>query len=64
MKRIYMDNAATTEMSAAAINAVTEAWKVYGNPSSLHGAGREAFFMLDKAREDMANALGAERLRV
>lgn len=61
MKRIYMDNAATTEMSAAAINAVTEAWKVYGNPSSLHGAGREAFFMLDKAREDVANALGANK---
>ena len=61
MKRIYMDNAATTEMSAAAINAVTEAWKVYGNPSSLHGAGREAFFMLDKAREDVAKALGADK---
>ncbi|MBR2914302.1 MAG: cysteine desulfurase NifS [Clostridia bacterium] len=61
MKRIYMDNAATTEMSSAAINAVTEAWKVYGNPSSLHGAGREAFFMLDKAREDVANALGANK---
>ncbi len=61
MKRIYMDNAATTEMSAAAINAVTEAWKVYGNPSSLHGAGREAFFMLDKAREYVANALGADK---
>lgn len=61
MKRIYMDNAATTEMSSAAINAVTEAWKVYGNPSSLHGAGREAFFMLDKAREDVANALDANK---
>ncbi len=61
MKRIYMDNAATTEMSSAAINAVTEAWKTYGNPSSLHGAGREAFFMLDKAREDVANALGANK---
>lgn len=61
MKRIYMDNAATTEMSSAAINAVTEAWKVYGNPSSLHGAGREAFFMLDKAREDVAKALGANK---
>ena len=64
MKRIYMDNAATTEMSAAAINAVTEAWKVYGNPSSLHGAGREAFFMLDKAREDVANALGADKKEI
>ena len=61
MKRIYMDNAATTAMSSAAINAVQQAWQVYGNPSSLHGAGREAFFMLDKARADMAACLGAEK---
>ena len=61
MKRIYMDNAATTAMSPAAINAVQQAWQVYGNPSSLHGAGREAFFMLDKARADMASCLGAEK---
>ena len=61
MKRIYMDNAATTAMSPAAINAVQQAWQVYGNPSSLHGAGREAFFMLDKARADMAACLGAEK---
>ncbi|MBO7162511.1 MAG: aminotransferase class V-fold PLP-dependent enzyme, partial [Clostridia bacterium] len=64
MKRIYMDNAATTEISSAAINAMTEAWKTYGNPSSLHGAGREAFFMLDKAREDVANALGADKKEI
>ena len=64
MKRIYMDNAATTEISSAAINAVTEAWKAYGNPSSLHGAGREAFFMLDKAREDVAKALGADKKEI
>ncbi|MBQ5843124.1 MAG: cysteine desulfurase NifS [Clostridia bacterium] len=64
MKRVYMDNAATTEISSAAINAMTEAWKTYGNPSSLHGAGREAFFMLDKAREDVANALGADKKEI
>ncbi len=61
MKRIYMDNAATTQMSPAAMQAVTSAWLVYGNPSSLHGAGREAFFLLDKARVDVAAALGGEK---
>ena len=64
MKRIYMDNAATTEISPAAISAMTEAWKTYGNPSSLHGAGREAFFVLDKAREDVAKALGADKKEI
>lgn len=61
MKRIYMDNAATTAISPAAMQAVQQAWEVYGNPSSLHGAGREAFFLLDKARADVASALGAEK---
>lgn len=59
-----MDNAATTEISPAAISAMTEAWKIYGNPSSLHGAGREAFFVLDKAREDVAKALGADKKEI
>ncbi|MBR6776150.1 MAG: cysteine desulfurase NifS [Clostridia bacterium] len=61
MKRIYMDNAATTAISPAAMQAVQQAWEVYGNPSSLHGAGREAFFLLVKARADVASALGAEK---
>lgn len=61
MKRIYMDNAATTAISPAAMQAVQQVWEVYGNPSSLHGAGREAFFLLDKARADVASALGAEK---
>ncbi len=56
-----MDNAATTAISPAAMQAVQQAWEVYGNPSSLHGAGREAFFLLDKARADVASALGAEK---
>ena len=64
MKRIYMDNAATTAISPAAMQAVQQAWEVYGNPSSLHGAGREAFFLLDKARADVASALGAEKNEV
>jgi len=61
MKRIYMDNAATTAISPAAVQAIQQAWEVYGNPSSLHGAGREAYFLLDKARADVAAALGADK---
>lgn len=64
MQRIYMDNAATTAISRTAIDAVTKAWEIYGNPSSLHGAGREAYFLLDKARSDIAEVLGADKSEI
>lgn len=59
--RVYMDNAATTRV----IEPVFEAMKpylcdIYGNPSSVHGFGREALTALDKAREQVAAALGAQ----
>jgi cysteine desulfurase len=61
MNRIYMDNAATTRVSKPVLEAMlpylTEA---YGNPSSVHSFGREARMALDRAREQVASALGAE----
>lgn len=59
--RVYMDNAATTRV----IEPVFEAMKpylcdIYGNPSSVHGFGREALTALDRAREQVAAALGAQ----
>ncbi len=57
---VYADHAATTEMSETAIAAMTDAMrKVWGNPSSLHSVGQEAKVVLEKAREDIAQALGA-----
>lgn len=57
---IYADNAATTKMSPAAIDAMTKCMKeVYGNPSSLHSIGQHAAEVLQKAREDVAEVLGA-----
>lgn len=38
---VYLDNAATTAMSEAALNALTEvSSNMYGNPSSVYGFGR------------------------
>ena len=59
--RVYMDNAATTRV----IEPVFEAMKpylcdIYGNPSSVHGFGREALTALDRARGQVAAALGAQ----
>lgn len=57
---IYLDNAATTKISKSAFEAAC--WAIhdcYGNPSSLHKAGTEAAQMVEKAREQVAKAIGA-----
>ena len=57
---IYTDNAATTKLSDAALNAMLPLLKEsYGNPSSLHTVGQQAKEYLEKAREDVAKAIGA-----
>ena len=58
MERIYADNAATTAMSRAAMDAMTAAMALYGNPSSLHQEGQRAAKALEDARYVMADALG------
>ena len=41
--QVYADNAATTRMSQAAIDAMIPCFReVYGNPSSLHSVGQQA----------------------
>ena len=54
---IYLDNAATTALSPAAIESMTQAMTVFGNPSSTHSHGREANKLLRQAREDIAKVL-------
>ena len=59
--RVYADNAATTQMSRVAIDAMLPYFdKIYGNPSSLHSVGQEAKEALDAARETVAKCLGCE----
>ena len=56
---IYADNAATTKMSPAAIDAMTPYFDgIYGNPSSLHSVGQRANEALTGARERIAARLG------
>ena len=58
---VYADNAATTAMSKAAIDAMLPAMhELYGNPSSLHQKGREANYALIGARETVAKCLNAD----
>lgn len=59
---IYLDNSATTEISAAAKKKMCEAMDVYGNPSSTHTAGLAARKIVEEAREKIAASLGAGRV--
>ena len=59
--RIYADNAATTAMSPAAIEAMLTCIRESdGNPSSLHSAGQKAAEALADARARIAARLGCE----
>ncbi|MBQ1504141.1 MAG: cysteine desulfurase, partial [Oscillospiraceae bacterium] len=58
--QIYADNAATTKMSKAAIDAMLPYLdNLYANPSSLHTPGQLANQALQEARERIAKRLGA-----
>lgn len=57
---IYLDNAATTALSPAALQELlTVAQTHYGNPSSIHQSGRQANRILRQARQDIATLLSA-----
>ena len=59
--QIYADNAATTKMSDAAIEAMTDCMRNwYGNPSSLYTIGQKAKEKLEEAREEIAKVINAE----
>ncbi len=58
---VYLDNSATTEISAVAKKAMIYAIEVYGNPSSRHSMGIEAKRLLDRAREQVGAAMGLAR---
>jgi cysteine desulfurase len=55
----YLDHAATTPMSPAAVEAYLETARRVGNASSLHTSGRAARAVVEESREGIAEALGA-----
>ena len=58
---VYADNAATTTVTPAVLEAMTP-WLMenYGNPSSIYSIGRAARPAVEKARRQVAAALNAE----
>ncbi|MFD2743608.1 MULTISPECIES: cysteine desulfurase family protein [Sphingobacterium] len=58
--QVYLDNAATTPIDPSVIEVMVEAMtKSYGNPSSIHGHGREVKTMIERARKTVANLINA-----
>ena len=60
MQRVYFDNAATTPISEAVIQAMLPVLQgYYGNPSSIHAEGRGVRTLIEAARKTVAQAIGA-----
>ena len=58
---VYADNAATTAVSQAALDAMMTSLKQeYGNPSSIHSKGRKAAKTLEAARDTIAGLINAQ----
>ena len=61
MKKVYLDNAATSPVRDEVIEVMTQALKeCYGNPSSTHSYGRSAKSAIENARKNIAKHLGAQ----
>ena len=62
---VYLDAAATTSLDPSVLEAMLPYLREhYGNPSSVHSAGRAARAAIDEARDAVAAALGCERSEV
>jgi len=60
MKSVYFDHAATTPVDRRVLERMLPFFcEVYGNPSELHKQGREARAAVDRARVQVAEAIGA-----
>ncbi|VAW73506.1 Cysteine desulfurase [hydrothermal vent metagenome] len=63
--RIYLDNNATTAIAESVKDAMLPYLESrYGNPSSIHTAGRDAREAIDKARRQLARLIGARPKRI
>ncbi len=61
MRFVYADNAATTPVSKKVVEAIIPYMtEHYGNPSSLYEVGQVAHKAVEKARQQVADALGAD----
>lgn len=60
MPSVYFDNAATAPINPVALQAYLEQARLLGNPSSLHGYGREARKNVEDARDKLATLVDCQ----
>ena len=59
MKKIYLDNSATTPVDRKVLSAMSKFWSnSFANPSSIHSMGVTAKIALQKARKTLADFIG------
>lgn len=59
-RRVYLDNSATTPVKPEVIDEMLKVLEGnYGNPSSVHMYGQEIKPVIEKARQEVANLIGA-----
>lgn len=65
MNIAYLDNSATTQVCEEAAKAVYEMMtRSYGNPSSLHSLGTEAYRRMERARGQIADFMKCEKSEI
>lgn len=64
LKANYFDHNATTPVSDDVINAVPQFLQAWGNPSSIHWAGRQPKNILRDTRQSLAKNLGCHPLEI
>ena len=63
--KVYLDNAATTQLAAEALEEMMPyLTDHYGNPSSIHGFGRKTRAAIEKARKTVATAINASTAEI
>ncbi len=62
---VYADNAATTKMDKDVLEIMIKSLKEdYGNPSSIYKKGRDAKVLIEKARKQVADGIGAKESEI
>jgi cysteine desulfurase len=65
MGRVYLDHAATTPVDPAVAEAIARVLRdTHGNPSSIYAEGRAARALVDDAREEVAESIGAQAAEI
>lgn len=62
--KVYLDNNATTKPDAGLVEQIPMALASWGNPSSIHWAGRGAKLLIREARQKLAKALNIHPLEI